>query len=45
MGQEDDLILAYRLRRSVPESGHFMMDEQPSLFYRMLFEALGKKEP
>lgn len=24
----------------VPESGHFMMDDQPGLFYRMLFEAL-----
>lgn len=24
----------------VPESGHFMMDDQPSIFYRMLFEAL-----
>ena len=29
----------------VPESDHFMMDDQPSLFYRMLLEALGKKEP
>jgi pimeloyl-ACP methyl ester carboxylesterase len=26
----------------VPESGHFMMDDQPVLFYRMLFEALEK---
>lgn len=26
----------------VPESGHFMMDDQPGLFYRMLFEALRK---
>jgi pimeloyl-ACP methyl ester carboxylesterase len=25
----------------VPESGHFMMDDRPDLFYRMLFEALG----
>lgn len=24
----------------VPESGHFMMDDQPSLFYKMLFDAL-----
>jgi len=24
----------------VPESGHFMMDDQPDSFYRMLFEAL-----
>jgi pimeloyl-ACP methyl ester carboxylesterase len=23
----------------VPESGHFMMDDQPGVFYRMLFEA------
>ena len=27
----------------VPESGHFMMDDQPDLFYRMLFEALGNQ--
>jgi len=27
----------------VPESGHFMMDDQPNLFYRMLFDALGDK--
>lgn len=27
----------------VPESGHFVMDDQPSLFYRMLFEALGSE--
>jgi hypothetical protein len=26
----------------VPESGHFMMDDQPSLFYSMLFGALNK---
>jgi pimeloyl-ACP methyl ester carboxylesterase len=26
----------------VPESGHFMMDDQPNLFYRMFFEALEK---
>jgi pimeloyl-ACP methyl ester carboxylesterase len=26
----------------VPESGHFMMDDQPSLFYSMLFGALDK---
>jgi pimeloyl-ACP methyl ester carboxylesterase len=25
----------------VPESGHFMMGDQPGIFYRMLFEALG----
>ena len=24
----------------VPESGHFMMDDQPAVFYRMLFKAL-----
>ncbi len=24
----------------VPESGHFMMDDQPGLFYKMLFDAL-----
>ena len=24
----------------VPESGHFMMDDQPNLFYRMLFDVL-----
>lgn len=24
----------------VPESGHFMMDDQPSLFYKMLFDVL-----
>ncbi|MBW1741375.1 MAG: alpha/beta hydrolase [Deltaproteobacteria bacterium] len=28
----------------VPESGHFMMDDQPGLFYKMLFEALGDKK-
>lgn len=28
----------------VPESGHFMMDDRPSLFYRMLFEAIEKGE-
>ncbi len=28
----------------VPESGHFMMDDQPAVFYRMLFEALGHIE-
>ena len=27
----------------VPESGHFMMDDQPDVFYRMLFEALDKR--
>jgi pimeloyl-ACP methyl ester carboxylesterase len=27
----------------VPESAHFMMDDQPDLFYRMLLEGLGKK--
>ena len=27
----------------VPESGHFMMDDQPGVFYRMLFEALDKR--
>jgi pimeloyl-ACP methyl ester carboxylesterase len=25
----------------VPKSGHFMMDDQPAVFYRMLFGALG----
>lgn len=29
----------------IPESGHFMMDDQPNLFYRMLFEALEEKKP
>jgi len=24
----------------VPESGHFMMDDQPGLFYKMLFDTL-----
>jgi len=24
----------------VPESGHFMMDDQPGLFYKMLFDIL-----
>ncbi|NVM21332.1 MAG: alpha/beta hydrolase [Desulfobacterales bacterium] len=28
----------------VPESGHFMMDDQPALFYTMLFEALRNNE-
>jgi len=28
----------------VPESGHFMMDDQPGVFYRMLFEALEKRK-
>jgi len=27
----------------VPKGGHFMMDDQPDLFYRMLFEALEKR--
>ena len=27
----------------VPQSGHFMMDDQPTLFYHMLFRALGYK--
>jgi len=26
----------------VPESGHFMMDDQPAVFYDMLFDALGE---
>jgi len=28
----------------VPDSGHFMMDDQPYLFYKMLLEALKNKE-
>jgi pimeloyl-ACP methyl ester carboxylesterase len=28
----------------VPESGHFMMDDQPETFYRMLLDALKKRE-
>jgi len=40
MGQEDEVRLAYRLRRSKPESDHFMMDDQPSLLYKMLFDTL-----
>ena len=29
----------------VPESGHFMMDDQPGVFYRMLFEAFTSTLP
>jgi hypothetical protein len=28
----------------VPESGHFMMDDQPDLFYEMLFNALKERK-
>ena len=37
----DEHNLAYFI---VPQSGHFMMDDQPDIFYKMLFDALENDE-